>query len=91
MIVFKFRITLPTKTDTLLTTLNGHRFIYIRITTEVGEALKVIQDALEKRTFFMTTKDYTEFSRYFIYLKLTIKNQEVYLPTPELLALAIKL
>jgi len=37
----------------------------------------------------MTTKDYAEFSKYFIYLKLTIKNQEVYLPTPELLALAI--
>jgi hypothetical protein len=39
----------------------------------------------------MTTKDYNEYSTYFMYLKLAIKNQEVYLPTPELLALAIKL
>ncbi len=39
----------------------------------------------------METKHYNEFSKYFMYLKLTIKNQEVYLPTPELLALAYKL
>ena len=39
----------------------------------------------------MKTKDYTKFSKYFIYLTLTIKNKEVYLPTAELFALAIKL
>jgi hypothetical protein len=39
----------------------------------------------------MTTKDYNEYSTYLMYLKLVIKSQEVYLPTPELLALAYKL
>ena len=51
----------------------------------------MIQDALKTPKFFMTTKDYNEYSTYFMYLKLAIKNQEVYLPTPELLALAFKL
>ena len=61
------------------------------IKIEVEEALKVIQDALKTPKFFMTTKDYNEYSTYFMYLKHAIKNQEVYLPTPELLALAFKL
>jgi hypothetical protein len=61
------------------------------IKIEVEEALKVIQDALKTPKFFMTTKDYNEYSTYSMYLKLAIKNQEVYLPTPELLALAFKL
>jgi len=39
----------------------------------------------------MTTKDYNEYSTYLMYLKLVIKSQEVYLPTPELLSLAYKL
>lgn len=43
------------------------------------------------RKLFMTTKDYNEYSAYLMYLKLVIKSQEVYLPTPELLALAYKL
>ena len=51
----------------------------------------MIQDALKTPKFFMTTKDYNEYSTYFMYLKLAIKNQEVYLSTPELLALAFKL
>jgi hypothetical protein len=39
----------------------------------------------------MTTKDYNEYSNYFMYLKLVIKSQEVYLPDRELLVLAYKL
>jgi hypothetical protein len=46
---------------------------------------------LKKRKLFMTTKDYNEYSTYLMYLKLVIKSQEVYLPTPELLSLAYKL
>ena len=65
--------------------------ISARITAEVGKGLQVIQYALEKHTFFMTTKDYTEFSMYFMYLQLSIKNQDIFLRTSELLALATKL
>ena len=64
--------------------INQEGGVSAKISKEVGEALAVIQKSLENPTFFMTTRDYNEFSKYFIYLKLAIKNREVYLPNPEL-------
>lgn len=39
----------------------------------------------------MTSKDYNEYSKYYMYLQSVIREQEVYLPTQEMKTLAEKL
>lgn len=39
----------------------------------------------------MTSKDYNEYTKYYMYLHSVIREQEVYLPTQEMKTLAQKL